>query len=104
VGIFLIIQYVFNIGITEAFVFVFADVVDGKVWSVHQIIEILPCAVFVCMCAFFSVDQLQRTIARVTHIPADKQILLISGGQSLDAKARVCSYSAGTVCCCEVQM
>lgn len=29
-------------------------------------------------------------------MPIDKQVLLVSGGESLDPNARVCSYSSGT--------
>jgi len=46
---------------------------------------------------YFSVVQLQDAIMNRCHIPRDKQVLLISGGDSLDPSARVCSYSAGTV-------
>ena len=38
------------------------------------------------------------TVASVTGIPEDKQVLLISSGEALDPSERVCSYSsAGTV-------
>ena len=38
------------------------------------------------------------TVASVTGIPEDKQVLLISNGEALDPTERVCSYSsAGTV-------
>ena len=38
------------------------------------------------------------TVASVTGIPEDKQVLLISNGEALDPSERVCSYSsAGTV-------
>lgn len=47
--------------------------------------------------AFFSVANLQRVIAKACQIQEDKQVLLISGGESLDPVARVGSYSAGTV-------
>nr|CAD7257996.1 unnamed protein product [Timema shepardi] len=43
----------------------------------------------------FSVVQLKEVIERACRIPADKQVLLVSGGESLDPNARVCSYSAG---------
>lgn len=43
-----------------------------------------------------SVKQLSDVIERSCGIPADKQVLLVSGGESLDPTARVCSYSAGT--------
>lgn len=40
---------------------------------------------------------LKAAIASQIKIPEDKQVLLISGGESLDPTARVCSYnSAGT--------
>ena len=38
------------------------------------------------------------TVASMTGIPEDKQVLLISNGDALDPAERVCSYSsAGTV-------
>ncbi|XP_038046178.1 RB1-inducible coiled-coil protein 1-like [Patiria miniata] len=43
-----------------------------------------------------SVQRLQETLATEYQLPIDKQVLLISGGQSLDPHIRVCSYSAGT--------
>ncbi|XP_072026877.1 RB1-inducible coiled-coil protein 1-like [Amphiura filiformis] len=43
-----------------------------------------------------SVQRLQESIEIEYQIPVDKQVLLISGGQSLDPQMRVCSYSAGT--------
>ena len=46
----------------------------------------------------YSVLQLQDVIRSRCQIPQDKQVLLISGGENLDPAARVCSYSAGTVC------
>lgn len=46
--------------------------------------------------ALENVVQLKENIQRFCHIPVDKQVLLISGGDSLDPSARVCSYSAGT--------
>lgn len=46
--------------------------------------------------ALESVVQLKEAIEKVCHIPADKQVLLVSGGDCLDPAARVCSYSAGT--------
>ena len=46
-----------------------------------------------------SVQRLQETLAAEHQLPIDKQVLLISGGQSLDPHIRVCSYSAGTVSC-----
>ncbi|XP_075213216.1 autophagy-related 17 isoform X2 [Lycorma delicatula] len=46
--------------------------------------------------ALESVVQLKESIHYVCHIPVDKQVLLVSGGECLDPTARVCSYSAGT--------
>lgn len=46
--------------------------------------------------ALESVSQLKEVVAREVHIPSEKQVLLVSGGESLDPSARVCSYSAGT--------
>lgn len=47
---------------------------------------------------FNSVQVLMSTVASVTGIPEDKQVLLISNGEALDPTERVCSYSsAGTV-------
>ncbi|KAK7873592.1 hypothetical protein R5R35_009290 [Gryllus longicercus] len=46
--------------------------------------------------ALESVAQLGEAIEKCTRIPQDKQVLLVSGGESLDSAARVCSYSAGT--------
>ncbi|XP_041483964.1 RB1-inducible coiled-coil protein 1-like [Lytechinus variegatus] len=43
-----------------------------------------------------SVQQLHDTLSDDYQIPYEKQVLLISGGQSLDPQMRVCSYSAGT--------
>lgn len=40
---------------------------------------------------------LQGVIARECHISEDKQVLLISGGETLDPAARVGKYHAGTV-------
>ena len=48
-------------------------------------------------CVFNSVRDLQDVIARQCRIPQDKQVLLISGGDSLDPGARVCRYASGTV-------
>lgn len=45
----------------------------------------------------FSVASLQNVIAREYAIPEDKQVLLISGGDSLDPAATVGKYHAGTV-------
>jgi len=50
-----------------------------------------------CLWVYCSVLQLQDAIKSRCQIPADKQVLLISGGENLDPSARVCSYSAGTV-------
>ncbi|ESP00707.1 hypothetical protein LOTGIDRAFT_112121 [Lottia gigantea] len=46
--------------------------------------------------AMESVSKLQTVISRACHISEDKQVLLISGGESLDPHARVGRYSAGT--------
>ncbi|KAL1124093.1 hypothetical protein AAG570_001863, partial [Ranatra chinensis] len=43
-----------------------------------------------------SVSQLKDAIERYCGIPNDKQVLLASGGESLEPNARVCSYSVGT--------
>lgn len=45
---------------------------------------------------------LQNVIAREYAIPEDKQVLLISGGDSLDPVATVGKYHAGTVDLCPV--
>lgn len=45
---------------------------------------------------FCSVGVLGEHIQEMSAIPVDKQVLLISGGESLDRNKRVCSYSAGT--------
>ncbi|TRY75650.1 hypothetical protein TCAL_04589 [Tigriopus californicus] len=42
--------------------------------------------------AMESVTALKRAIARKYAIPEDKQVLLISGGESLDESERVCKY------------
>lgn len=39
---------------------------------------------------------LKEAIRKLTGIPVDKQVLLASGGESLEPNVRVCSYSAGT--------
>jgi RB1-inducible coiled-coil protein 1 len=45
----------------------------------------------------FSVANLKSAIAAQCQIPEEKQVLLISGGESLNLSSRVCSYSsAGT--------
>ena len=54
----------------------------------HDIIELR------CFCC--SVKHLKDVIERSCGIPVDKQVLLVSGGDSLDPMMRVCSYSAGT--------
>ncbi|KAK6179560.1 hypothetical protein SNE40_011889 [Patella caerulea] len=46
--------------------------------------------------AMESVSKLQTVICKACHISEDKQVLLISGGESLDPHARVGRYSAGT--------
>ncbi|XP_067001490.2 RB1-inducible coiled-coil protein 1 isoform X2 [Anabrus simplex] len=46
--------------------------------------------------ALESVAQLKDVIERACRIPAEKQVLLVSGGESLEPTSRVCSYSAGT--------
>lgn len=46
--------------------------------------------------AMESVASLQRAIAKEYHILEDKQVLLISGGESLDPAATVGKYHAGT--------
>ncbi|KAL3869401.1 hypothetical protein ACJMK2_042086 [Sinanodonta woodiana] len=46
--------------------------------------------------ALESVSKLQGAIARACRIPEDKQVLLISGGESLDPNATVGKYHAGT--------
>lgn len=43
----------------------------------------------------FSVYNLQLEIQKILHIPVDKQILLISGGQYLESTKRLGSYPAG---------
>ncbi|KAB0797111.1 hypothetical protein PPYR_08105 [Photinus pyralis] len=43
-----------------------------------------------------SVSYLQTQIEKICKIAVDNQVLLVSGGESLDRNARVCSYSAGT--------
>lgn len=46
---------------------------------------------------YFSVANLQHAIAREYPIPEEKQVLLISGGESLDPVSTVGKYHAGTV-------
>ena len=48
-------------------------------------------------CLLYSVSSLQSVIARGCRIPEDKQVLLVSGGESLDPSATVGKYHAGTV-------
>ncbi|KAG0413185.1 hypothetical protein HPB47_009659 [Ixodes persulcatus] len=43
-----------------------------------------------------SVKNLKEVIAQRCHVPPDKQVLLISGGESLQLSASVGKYSAGT--------
>lgn len=45
---------------------------------------------------FDSVQSLMQAIERQYAIPVISQVLLISGGETLDPAKRVCSYSAGT--------
>ncbi|GAB6026628.1 hypothetical protein CHUAL_013034 [Chamberlinius hualienensis] len=44
--------------------------------------------------ALETVKRLKQEIARRHNFPEEKQVLLISGGESLNPSARVCSYSA----------
>lgn len=44
----------------------------------------------------FSVDYLKETINRHHGIPKLDQVLLVSGGETLQSNARVAKYSAGT--------
>ncbi|CAG0881063.1 unnamed protein product [Cyprideis torosa] len=46
--------------------------------------------------ALDSVAKMKRVIHKDYHISPEDQVLLISGGESLDDDQRVCSYSAGT--------
>ncbi|CAH1142100.1 unnamed protein product [Phyllotreta striolata] len=46
--------------------------------------------------ALESVDNLKKHVQEEFKIAADKQVLLISGGECLDPNKRVCSFSAGT--------
>ncbi|KAL3281810.1 hypothetical protein HHI36_005010 [Cryptolaemus montrouzieri] len=43
-----------------------------------------------------TVQTLKEYVEQILKIPADKQVLLISGGECLESTKRVCSYSAGT--------
>ncbi|KAK7069828.1 Autophagy-related protein 11, partial [Halocaridina rubra] len=46
--------------------------------------------------ALENVSVLKEVITRAMHVPPEKQVLLISGGEALDDNLRVCQYSAGT--------
>ncbi|KAF7996624.1 hypothetical protein HCN44_002270 [Aphidius gifuensis] len=46
--------------------------------------------------ALQSVAELKEAIERECGVLAEHQVLLMSGGESLESNARVCSYSAGT--------
>ncbi|XP_012255239.2 RB1-inducible coiled-coil protein 1 isoform X2 [Athalia rosae] len=46
--------------------------------------------------ALESVSQLREAIERECGVAASQQVLLVSGGESLEPNARVCTYSAGT--------
>ena len=46
--------------------------------------------------ALEKVEHLKSVIAQSCSIPPEKQVLLISGGESLDANETVCKYSMGT--------
>ncbi|CAH1965747.1 unnamed protein product [Acanthoscelides obtectus] len=46
--------------------------------------------------ALHSVLELKKHMQQECQVPPEKQVLLISGGECLDNKKRVCSYSAGT--------
>ncbi|XP_046746748.1 RB1-inducible coiled-coil protein 1 isoform X2 [Diprion similis] len=46
--------------------------------------------------ALESVSQLKEAIERECGVAAGQQVLLVSGGESLEPNARVCTYSAGT--------
>lgn len=45
---------------------------------------------------YFSVSDLMEEIERECGVMASQQVLLMSGGMSLDPKERVCSYPVGT--------
>ena len=47
-------------------------------------------------CVFCSVQNLKEQIQQLHRIPANSQVLLVSGGEMLLPQNRVCSYSAGT--------
>ncbi|XP_074655455.1 RB1-inducible coiled-coil protein 1-like [Tubulanus polymorphus] len=46
--------------------------------------------------AMETVANLKKVIAHRQHVPEERQVLLISGGDNLEPTQRVCSYSAGT--------
>merc|ERR1719322_1653741 len=46
--------------------------------------------------ALETVAHLRRAVASTWSIPEDKQVLLISGGESLEPDERVCKYTAGS--------
>lgn len=46
--------------------------------------------------ALETVANLKEVLFKATKVQPEKQVLLISGGQSLEPSHRVCSYSAGT--------
>lgn len=50
----------------------------------------------ICLFIYFSVISLKQAIEENQHIPTNKQVLLISGGECLADSANVCKYSAGT--------
>lgn len=43
-----------------------------------------------------SVQSLKQAIERHHAIPACSQVLLVSGGETLESNSRVCNYAAGT--------
>jgi RB1-inducible coiled-coil protein 1 len=47
-------------------------------------------------CLLHRVHSLKQAIERHHAIPADNQVLLVSGGETLESSKRVCGYSAGT--------
>lgn len=51
---------------------------------------------FIFFISHCSVQFLKNTIEKHHNIPAASQVLLVSGGETLQTNARVCSYSAGT--------
>lgn len=46
--------------------------------------------------ALETVAHLRKSVAGTWGIPQDKQVLLISGGESLEPEERVCKYTAGS--------